>query len=95
MPNTPPTSSSANHDQSLEATFSVLVMSVASSAAFNLGMSPDPQTGKLETNRPMAKFHIDLLLMLRDKTKSHLTSDESRLLDSILNDLQIKFVQAK
>lgn len=83
------------HPENLEASFSVLVMSVASSAAFNLGLSPDPQTGKVETNRPMAKFHIDLLLMLKEKTKSHLTADEGRLLESILNDLQLKFVQSK
>jgi hypothetical protein len=81
--------------ENLEASFSVLVMSVASSAAFNLGLSPDPHTGKVETNKPMAKFHIDLLLMLKDKTKSQLTSEENRLLESILNDLQLKFVQVK
>lgn len=95
MPNTPPTANTTNQDQNFEASFSVLVMSVASSAAYNLGLSPDPQTGRIEINKPMAKFHIDLLLMLREKTKSHLTSDEVRLLDSILSDLQLKFVQAK
>jgi hypothetical protein len=95
MQNTPPTTNTTNQDQNFEASFSVLVMSVASSAAYNLGLSPDPQTGRVEINKPMAKFHIDLLLMLREKTKSHLTSDEVRLLDSILSDLQLKFVQAK
>jgi hypothetical protein len=92
--NTPPTNASTQN-QNIEASFSVLVLSVASSAAFNLGMSPDPQTGNLEMNKPMAKFHIDLLLMLKEKTKSHLNSDETRLLDSLLSDLQLKFVQAK
>jgi hypothetical protein len=90
----PKKTNSSHQNEALEASFSVLVMSVASSAAFNLGMSPDPQTGKLEINKPMAKFNIDLLLMLKEKTKSQLTSEESRLLDSILSDLQLKFVKA-
>lgn len=81
--------------QKLEANFSMLVMSIASSAALNLGMSPDPSSGKSEVNKPMAQFHIDLLLMLKDKTKNQLTAEEAKLLDQLLSDLQIKFVQLK
>lgn len=95
MQKVPPASNTPNHDGTFEASFSALVMSVASSAAFNLGMSPDPLTGLLTTNKPMAKFNIDLLLILKEKTKSHLNNDETRLLDSILSDLQIKFAQTK
>lgn len=79
----------------LEATFSVLVMSLASSAAFNLGMSPDPQTGKTEINKPMAKFHIDLIVMLKEKSESHRSAEESKLIDSLLSDLQRQYVQLK
>lgn len=84
-----------NPAQKLEANFSVLIMSIASSAALNLGLSPDPTSGKNVVNKSMAQFHIDLLIMLKAKTEKNLTSEEARLLDQLLNDLQIKFVNLR
>lgn len=78
---------------SLEASISVLVMSIGSSAAVSLGLSPNPQTGKIEKDREMARFNIDLLAVLQQKTKGNLSDDESGLLGNILSDLQMKFVQ--
>lgn len=78
-----------------EATFSMLVMSIASGAAMALGLAPNPQTQKMEVDRAMAKFNIDLLLVLQNKTQTNLSEDESKLLMSLLNDLQMKFVQLK
>ncbi|MBL7672030.1 MAG: DUF1844 domain-containing protein [Bdellovibrionaceae bacterium] len=78
---------------SLEASISVLVMSIGSSAAVSLGLSPNPQTGKIEKDREMARFNIDLLVVLQQKTKGNLSDDESGLLGNILSDLQMKFVQ--
>lgn len=77
----------------LEASFSVLTMSLASSAAMALGLAPNPQNGETSKDKNMARFNIDLLVMLKDKTKGNLTSDEQRFLDSVINDLQLKFVQ--
>jgi hypothetical protein len=77
------------------ASFSMLVMSVASSAAMALGLTPDPQSGKTETDKEMARFNIDLLLVLKEKTKNNLTQEETELLSHLLNDLQLKFVQFK
>jgi len=81
--------------QKLEASFSVLTMSIASSAAMALGLAPDPQTNETHKDKNMAKFNIDLLLMLRDKTKGNLNGDEQKFLESVISDLQIKFVQEK
>lgn len=78
-----------------EASFSVLVMSLASSAAMSLGLSPNPQTGEKEVDRELARFNIDLLAMLRTKTEGRLTDEEKRLLEAVLSDLQLKFVQSK
>ena len=80
---------------SMEASFSVLVMSIASSAAMSLGLAPNPQTNKLEKDKPMAKFNIDLLVLLQQKTKNNLSEDESRFLETIVSDLQIKFIDLK
>jgi hypothetical protein len=77
----------------LEADFSVLTMSLASSAAMALGLAPDPATGKTSKDKDMAKFNIDLLVMLKDKTKGNLKEDEQKFLETVLSDLQLKFVQ--
>ena len=81
--------------QTLDASFSTLVMSVASSALMSLGLSPDPTTGKTEPDKQVARFNIDLLVVLKEKTKNNLNHDEQDLLTHILQDLQLKFMQMK
>lgn len=78
----------------MEASFSMLVMSIASSAAMSLGLAPHPQTGETHKDKGMARFNIDLLIMLQEKTKGHLIDDEKQFLDSVVTDLQMKFLQA-
>jgi hypothetical protein len=79
----------------LEASFSTLVISIASSAVVSLGMEKNPHTGKLEKNDDLAQYSIDLLIMLRDKTRNNLIDSEKNFLDGIIQDLQMKFVQSK
>lgn len=79
--------------EKLEASISTLIMSIASSAAMFMGLAPDPQTGKMQTDKTMARFNIDLLLVLQDKTKNNLSADEKHFLDTLVNDLQMKFLQ--
>ena len=80
-------------DKQFAASFSTLILSLASHAALALGLEPHPQTGKIEKDLPMARLNIDLLMMLKDKTKNNLSEDEQRFLDSCLKDLQLQFVQ--
>jgi len=82
-------------NENMQASFSILVMSIASSAAMSLGLAPNPQTNKVEKDRDMAKFNIDLLLILQEKTKKNLTDDEGKFLDSVVADLQMKFLELK
>jgi hypothetical protein len=77
----------------LEANFSTLVLSIASSAAMALGLAPHPVSGKSEKDLNLARFNIDLLTMLADKTKGNRTEDEERFLSSVLNDLKMKYVE--
>ena len=79
--------------EALEANFSTLILSIGSSAAMSLGLAPNPGTGKVEKDANLARFNIDLLRMLRDKTQGNLTSDEQKFLDSLVSDLQLKFCQ--
>src|SRR5690349_21585488 len=77
-----------------ELSFTAFVLGVAASAFIQLGERPDPETGRTEVNVPAAKQTLDLLLMLRDKTRGNLTAEEERLFASLLTDLQLRFVQA-
>lgn len=80
--------------QSLPVSFSTLVLSLASSAVLAMGLEKNPHTGQLEKDLDVARFNIDLLEMLRGKTKNNLTADEQQFVDQVISDLQMKFVYA-
>lgn len=84
-----------NTNQELQASFSMLIMSIASNSLMAMGHTPDPHTGKTEVDKQLAKFNIELLLTLKTKTKGNLASDEQGLLEHIIQDLQVKFIQLK
>lgn len=79
-------------NSTMEASFSTLVMSIGSAAIMALGEAPNPQTGKTEKNLEMAKFNIDLLNILKDKTKNNLSSDEHQLVERLISDLQMRYI---
>ena len=76
-----------------ELTFSTFIFSLGSSAFTHLGAIPDPQTGQTQKDLPLAKQTIDLLGLLREKTRNNLTAEEENLFDSLLYDLRMKYVQ--
>ncbi|AHZ85290.1 DUF1844 domain-containing protein [Bdellovibrio bacteriovorus] len=79
-------------NEKIEASFSVLIMSVASSAIMAMGLAPNPQNGEVSKDKNMARFNIDLLVVLQQKTKGNLTGDEAKFLENLISDLQMKFV---
>ena len=79
----------------MDASFSTLVISLGSSTVMAMGLAPNPHSEKVEKDLKMAQFNIDLLVMLREKTKNNLSADETRLVDHVIHDLQLKFVEAK
>jgi hypothetical protein len=72
--------------------FSTLVITLSTSALLYLGEIPDPETNAPAVNLPLARHSIDILSMLREKTKGNLTPQESQILDGFLYDLRMKFV---
>lgn len=70
--------------------FSTFILSLSHSALMHLGEAPDPESGQLGKNLPLARQTIDLIAMLEEKTKGNLTGDEERLIGQILFDLQIR-----
>jgi hypothetical protein len=71
-----------------------LFIMLASSALVNLGEAADPETGERVLDLAQAREAIDLLSLLRLKTEGNRTEQESHLLEEILYDLQLRFVQA-
>jgi hypothetical protein len=71
-----------------------LFVMFASSALINLGEAADPTTGERLVDLDQAKEAIDLLLLLREKTAGNRTEHESRLLEQILYDVQMRYVRA-
>lgn len=62
-------------------------LSISSAAYMGLG------AGKTDLN--MARQNIDLLELLKEKTKGNRTADEDRLLDELLMELRIRFLEAE
>jgi hypothetical protein len=77
-----------------ELDFSTFVISLATSAQVGLGTVPHPETNQSVQNFPAAKQMIDILALLKEKTKGNLTEAESSLLDQVLYNLRIHYVQA-
>jgi len=71
-----------------------LFMMLASSAVVALGDAPDPLTGQRQVDLAQAADAIDLLILLREKTEGHRSPEESRILDEVLYDLQLRYVHA-
>jgi len=71
-----------------------LFMMLASSAVVALGEAPDPMTGQRQVDLAQAADVIDLLILLREKTEGNRSADESRILEEVLYDLQLRYVHA-
>ncbi len=77
-----------------EINFTSFILSLGTSALIQLGEIEDPFTQKQSKNLPIAKQTIDLIGMLREKTKGNLTSEEGNFLDNVLFDLRMRYVKA-
>jgi hypothetical protein len=74
--------------------FAAFVLSLAHTAAFHFGDLPDPVSGKGQMNLPAAQQMIDILTLLQEKTAGNLTAEERQLLDQVLFELRMRFVEA-
>ena len=92
----PPTKEEwANQDIPLpEINFTNFLLSLSTSVLIQLGEVQDPMTNQNEKNLPIAKQTIDLLGILREKTKGNLTPDEEKLFENLLYDLRMRYVRA-
>lgn len=77
-----------------EINFSTFVISLSTQALMHLGEIANPLSGKVEVDVPLAKQTIDILGVLKDKTRGNLNASEDRLMEDILFDLRMKYVEA-
>ena len=83
-------------DQSESAvTFLGFILSLAHTAAVHFGDVPDPVSGQANpANLPAAQQMIDILALLEAKTRGNLSAEERQLLEQILYELRLRFVEA-
>ena len=75
--------------------FTAFVLSLASTAAIHFGDLPDPSSGeRAPLNLAGAAQMIEILVLLEQKTRGNLTNEERTMLEQILYELRMRFVQA-
>ena len=79
-------------DDENPASFINFLSTLVTNAAAALGAIPHPVTGQKSVDLDTGRYWIDVLHMLRDKTHNNLTSQEARLMESVLSDLQLQYV---
>ena len=75
--------------------FAQILLIFHQSAMQGMGKIKNPVSDKVERNLEQAQQAIDILEMLKDKTKGNTSSDEQQLMDSLLTELRLNFVDEK
>ena len=75
--------------------FATFILSLSHSVLMHLGEAPHPEDNAQRVSLPLAKQTIDLLGLLEEKTKGNLTADEAKLVQTLLYDLRMRFVEAR
>ena len=76
-----------------EVNFLTYITSLTFQSMIFLGDIPNPLTNKTEKNLTQAKFLIDTLTVIKEKTKGNLTSEEDNMINGALYELQMRFVE--
>ena len=83
----------ASHAHELPpASLELLLTSLATEAMIALGQLPNLGSQRIETNLEQARYAIDMLQVLEDKTKGNLTTEEAGALKDLLHQLRLMFV---
>ena len=86
--------SETNQEPLPEINFSTFVISLSTQALMHLGEIANPISGKIDPDVPAAKQMIDMVSMIKEKTSGNLNANEDRLMQDILFDLRMKYVEA-
>lgn len=76
--------------------FATFILSLSTSALYHLGLVEDPQTGQRgEPDLALASQTIDTLAVLQEKTRGNLDEEEAHLIESLLYELRMRFVEVR
>jgi len=81
-----------SEESKLNTHFISLVLSLSQAAMQQMGKITNPLTGKIERNLEQAKITIDMMEMLKEKTKGNLAEEEERLISDSLATVQLNYV---
>lgn len=81
-----------DHTEKNELLLTQLVLMFQTAAMQHLGKIKNPVTDTVERDLAQAQISIDILDMLREKTKGNLSASEERILESVLQDLKLNYV---
>lgn len=76
----------------VEANFTQFIGGFAVQTLVHLGKMANPMTGEMAVDLPNAKYSIDILGILQEKTQGNLTPEEDEYLSNLLRDLRMEFV---
>ncbi len=82
-----------NKTQTREELFFHLVFMFQTAALQQMGKLINPLTKQVERNLEQAKYSIDILELLQEKTKGNLTEEENKYLDNVLFDLRMNYLE--
>jgi len=72
--------------------FSEFILMLSGQTMIQMGLVPNPQTGKTEVDYLGAQATIECIAMLQEKTEGNLTEDEGKLITNALYDLRMRYV---
>lgn len=76
-----------------EPDFSFFITTLSLQASISLGLIPNPATNNTEEDLTQARFIIDTMGMLKEKTKGNLNAEENKLLENLLYELRLQYVE--
>ena len=79
-------------EEEVDIHFLQLVLSLQMGTMHHLGKTASPVSGKIERNLELAKHSIQMLEMLHKKTQNNLTDEERKILDGVLYELRLNYV---
>ena len=88
--------SGGEHTREGAVSFIGFVLSLAHTAAVHFGDVANPATGQTgDVNLDAARQMIEILSLLEEKTRGNLTAEERQLLDQILYELRLRYIEAQ
>lgn len=80
-----------NQEKTTFINFTTFIFSLSTSALISMGEMPNPVSQSSEKDLQLAKHNIDILDMLKEKTRGNLSDEEEVLMTKILYDLKLKY----